>query len=99
MAAAQAWNAMLPYHETNPCNRMSRPRGQRVTVRDLAAETGVSIATVSRVLNNQANVAPDTRELVQRAVERLSGQAPGPRTAPARVTHGRRLPALPLSAD
>jgi LacI family transcriptional regulator len=67
---------------------MSRPRSQRATVRDLAAETGVSIATVSRVLNNQAHVAPHTRDLVQRAVERLSAQAPSPRTAPARVTQG-----------
>ncbi|PZR77444.1 MAG: hypothetical protein DLM65_15700 [Candidatus Aeolococcus gillhamiae] len=67
---------------------MSRPRGQRATVRDLAAETGVSIATVSRVLNNQAHVAPDTRDLVQRAVERLGAQAPGPRTAPDRVASG-----------
>jgi LacI family transcriptional regulator len=67
---------------------MSRPRGQRVTVRDLAAETGVSIATVSRVLNNQAHVAPDTRALVQRAAERLSGQPPGAATVPAEVTHG-----------
>jgi LacI family transcriptional regulator len=67
---------------------MSRPRGQRVTVRDLAAETGVSIATVSRVLNNQANVAPDTRELVRRAAERLSGQTAGPLTARDRVTPG-----------
>ncbi len=67
---------------------MSRPRSQRATVRDLAAETGVSIATVSRVLNNQAHVAPHTRELVQRAVERLSVQAPGPRPVPAGVTQG-----------
>jgi LacI family transcriptional regulator len=75
-------------HGTKSRNRMSRPRGQRVTVRDLAAETGVSIATVSRVLNNQANVAPDTRELVQRAVERLSGQTAGPRTVQDRATQG-----------
>ena len=75
-------------HGTKSCNRMSRPRGQRVTVRDLAAETGVSIATVSRVLNNQANVAPDTRELVQRAVERLSGQTAVPRTVRDRATQG-----------
>jgi LacI family transcriptional regulator len=67
---------------------MSRPRGPRATVRDLAAETGVSIATVSRVLNNHAHVAPDTRDLVQRAVQRLGAQAPGPRTAPDRVTRG-----------
>jgi LacI family transcriptional regulator len=57
-------------------------------VRDLAAQTGVSIATVSRVLNDQANVAPHTRDLVQRAVEQLGEQAPGPRTAPARVALG-----------
>jgi len=42
-----------------------------VTVRDIAAQTGVSIATVSRVLNGHANVAPETRELVQQAAERL----------------------------
>ena len=68
---------------------MSRPRGQRVTVRDLAAETGVSIATVSRVLNNQANVSPQTRELVQRAAERL-GAPPTttPPTARDRTTQG-----------
>jgi LacI family transcriptional regulator len=67
---------------------MSRPPSQRVTVRDVAADTGVSIATVSRVLNNQAHVAPQTRELVQRAVERLSAQAPGPETASARGSQG-----------
>jgi LacI family transcriptional regulator len=54
------------------------PRG-RATVRDIAAETGVSIATVSRVLNQAGNVAPQTRELVERAVERLGLRAPGPR--------------------
>ncbi|GAA3584983.1 LacI family DNA-binding transcriptional regulator [Nonomuraea rosea] len=54
----------------------------RATVRDVAAETGLSIATVSRVLNGQANVAPHTRELVLRAVGRLGDQAPRPRTAP-----------------
>src|ERR1700756_4072137 len=77
---------------------MSRPRSQRVTVRDLAAETGVSIATVSRVLNNQAHVAPHTRDLVERALERLSTQAPGPGSVPARVAPGPvylRSPPLP----
>jgi LacI family transcriptional regulator len=54
------------------------PRG-RATVRDIAAETGVSIATVSRVLNQAGNVAPQTRELVEQAVERLGLRAPGPR--------------------
>lgn len=67
---------------------MSGPAGRRATVRDVAAETGVSIATVSRVLNNRGHVAPDTRALVQRAVEQLGGRAPGPRTAPAEMVDG-----------
>jgi LacI family transcriptional regulator len=45
-----------------------------VTVRDIAAQTGVSIATVSRVLNGQAHVAPETRALVRQAAEQLRGQ-------------------------
>jgi LacI family transcriptional regulator len=57
---------------------------RRVTVRDVAAETGLSIATVSRVLNGYPHVAPRTRELVQEAVDRLGPLAPVPRTAPAR---------------
>ncbi|MET1071624.1 MAG: LacI family DNA-binding transcriptional regulator [Umezawaea sp.] len=43
---------------------------RRTKVRDIAAETGVSIATVSRVLNDHVNVSPRTRELVLQAVER-----------------------------
>ena len=39
----------------------------------------MSIATVSRVMNGQANVAPDTRELVRRAVARLGAPAPARR--------------------
>ena len=53
--------------------------GVRATVRDIAAETGVSIATVSRVLNQSGSVAPRTRELVEQAVERLGIRAPSPR--------------------
>ena len=67
---------------------MSRQIGGRATVRDVAAETGVSIATVSRVLNNRGHVAQDTRALVQDAVERLGGRAPEPRTAPATRSGG-----------
>jgi LacI family transcriptional regulator len=43
---------------------------RRTKVRDIAAETGVSIATVSRVLNDHVNVSPRTRELVLQAVAR-----------------------------
>ena len=55
----------------------SRPTQERVTVRDIAAQAGVSIATVSRALNGQANVAPHTRELVQPAAEKLGTRTPG----------------------
>jgi LacI family transcriptional regulator len=48
----------------------------RATVRAIAAETGVSIATVSRVLNDHPSVSPHTRELVRGAVERLGRPAP-----------------------
>jgi LacI family transcriptional regulator len=46
--------------------------GRRVTVREVAARAGVSIATVSRVLNGHENVAPHTRELVELAAHQLA---------------------------
>ncbi len=52
---------------------------QRATVREVAAATGVSTATVSRVLNQQGRVSPETRLLVERAVEELGLRAPTPR--------------------
>ncbi len=57
----------------------------RVTVRDIAAETGLSIATISRVLNGNGHVASDTRERVRQIVDRLGDRAPEPRRRP----HGR----------
>ncbi len=65
-----------------------RPGHTRATVRDIAAETGVSIATVSRVLNRHGNVASETRLLVERAVERLGGQAPRPRGSTTKPASG-----------
>src|ERR1700758_3903154 len=60
----------------------------RVTVRAIAAQTGLSIATISRVLNGGDNVASDTRERVRQVVERLGDRAPEPRRrSPARATH------------
>lgn len=40
----------------------------RVTIREIADLAGVSVATVSRVMNGRGDVAPETRELVQRTV-------------------------------
>ena len=45
-------------------------------MREVAALTGLSIATVSRVLNGRANVAPHTREKVLGAMGSLGRQAP-----------------------
>jgi LacI family transcriptional regulator len=41
-------------------------------VRSIAREAGVSVATVSRVLNNVPTVAPELRERVQAVIERQS---------------------------
>ena len=43
----------------------------RATIRDIATAAGVSIATVSRVLNDRPDVAPDTRDAVLRVVRDL----------------------------
>ena len=46
-----------------------RPAGpSRATIRDIAGAAGVSIATVSRVLNDRPDVSPGTREAVLRVV-------------------------------
>jgi LacI family transcriptional regulator, galactose operon repressor len=42
----------------------------RVTIREVADEAGVSIATVSRVLNGRNDVAPETRQLVSRVIQK-----------------------------
>src|ERR671934_1470522 len=41
---------------------------QRLTIRQIADEAGVSIATVSRVLNGRNDVSPETRDLVSRVI-------------------------------
>lgn len=45
-----------------------------VTIRQVAEEAGVSIQTVSRVINNRYDVAQETRQRVQQAIERLGYQ-------------------------
>jgi len=58
----------------------------RVTIKDVAARSGVSTQTVSRVINNRPDVAPDTRERVEQVIASL-GYAP---SAVARTLVARR---------
>ena len=51
-------------------NATSGRRG--TTIREVAARAGVSIKTVSRVVNNEPNVGPATRERVRTAVSDLN---------------------------
>jgi LacI family transcriptional regulator len=53
-------------------NRRKRyTKGERITIRDVAAKAGVSIRTVSRAVNNIGEISESTREHVLRVVEEL----------------------------
>lgn len=61
----------------SPVRRMEQPmarggRGDSVTIRDVAREADVSIATVSRVLRDSDVVAATTRDRVLQVVDRLA---------------------------
>ncbi|MFB9251278.1 LacI family DNA-binding transcriptional regulator [Sphaerisporangium melleum] len=58
---------------------MSHPIERRVTVADIAAEAGVSRATVSKVLNGRSDVAPATRAQIE-AMLAERGYVPTTRT-------------------
>jgi LacI family transcriptional regulator, repressor for deo operon, udp, cdd, tsx, nupC, and nupG len=45
-----------------------------ITIQEVAKEAGVSVATVSRVLNNSPSVNPETRIRVQSVIDRLNYQ-------------------------
>jgi DNA-binding LacI/PurR family transcriptional regulator len=60
------------------------PRKARVTIRDVAAICGVSVATVSNALQGRGRVSPEVRERVNEAAERLGYRA-------SRTARGLRL--------
>lgn len=52
--------------------RHPEPRyGNRPTMKDVAARAGVGLKTVSRVVNSEPGVTPDTERRVQEAIEAL----------------------------
>lgn len=81
------------YHRHLPARPSKRnPRTMRSRIEDVAAVAGVSIKTVSRVLNNEPNVRAETRDRVLAAVARL-GYKPN---LSARSLAGQRSYALAL---
>jgi LacI family transcriptional regulator len=64
---------LIPGRETS---MSTQPPGSasklRATIRDVAALAGVGTKTVSRVINDEANVSPQTRARVERAVMALN---------------------------
>ncbi|NOU03918.1 MAG: LacI family DNA-binding transcriptional regulator [Novosphingobium sp.] len=46
-------------------------RRQAVTIKHVAADAGVSLQTVSRVINNEANVSPEMKLRVQASIDKL----------------------------
>jgi LacI family transcriptional regulator len=65
---------------------------KRLTIAEVAREAGVSSQTVSRVINNRPDVAPETRQWVQRVINRLGYQP----NAMARSLASRRTRTLGL---
>lgn len=61
----------------------------QVTVYEVAEKAGVSIATVSRVLNNPEKVNPDTRDRVLSVIDTLGFVPKAEAAARARRAHGR----------
>lgn len=72
-----------------------RPKAGRVRIEDVAERAGVSMKTVSRVLNNEPNVSERTRQRVEAAVKSLRYR-PLPS---ARVLAGRRSYLVALLFD
>ena len=62
---------------------------QRVTVYEVAAKAGVSISTISRVLNAPEKVNPATRERVMAAIDELGFVPKAEAAARSRKKHGR----------
>ena len=80
-------NGLVEFRYSDLVERKIENVKQRASLRDIAAETGVSIATVSRVLNDHVNVAQRTRDLVLQAVERRAVASQRTRTVYVRCPY------------
>jgi LacI family transcriptional regulator len=58
---------------------MTVDEGRRVTITAIAQEAGVSVPTVSRVVNGRSDVAPETRERVEELLRRHGYRRRSPR--------------------
>lgn len=56
-------------------------RRQAVTIRHVAADAGVSLQTVSRVINKEPNVRPEMMERVQASIAKLGYVPRSPHSA------------------
>jgi LacI family transcriptional regulator len=74
---------------------MKRAEVSRVTIREVSVAAGVSIKTVSRVLNKEPHVTDVTRKKVEEAVERLNFRP----SSVARTLAGRRSYQVALLYD
>ena len=79
-------------HGTTPLAGSSTALRHKTTIADVADVAGVSIKTVSRVLNREASVKPSTRGRVEQAIKEL-GYRPN---SPARMLAGNRTYLLGL---
>lgn len=52
-------------------SRNKPPKNKKVTLREVAKEAGVSVATTSYILNNQRSFSEETKARVQKAVDKL----------------------------
>lgn len=50
---------------------MPRQRQQKVTIKDIARICNVSTQTISRVINKRPDVSPDTRRIVEKAIDEM----------------------------
>ncbi len=65
---------MLTLTETLTGAITVRGRGERVNIKRVALEAGVSTQTVSRVINDRPDVSPETRQRIQQVIKRLGYQ-------------------------